>query len=64
MAASTSGKGSPGTPPERTLRREWTEQSPEDERATLELELHAARAAADAREIRRLEARLRLLDPP
>jgi hypothetical protein len=61
--ASTSEKGSPGTPRERTLRREWTQQSVDDERATLAIELDAARAAADTREIRRLEARLRLLDP-
>ena len=57
--ASVSGKG--GHDP--TLRREWTSLSVDDERRLLKRELAGAAAAGDDAEVKRISARLRLLEP-
>jgi hypothetical protein len=50
-----------GAPHERTPAREWTPLSAEAERSELELQLAEAQARADGGEVRRIEARIRLL---
>lgn len=52
-------KGAPGDPT--TLRREWTDLSPEEERVQLEAYLAECRQRGDTVEVERVEARLRLL---
>lgn len=54
-------KGPPGVDERETLSREWTALTPEEECRVLESLLARARDAGDAREIERIEARLRLL---
>jgi hypothetical protein len=57
--ASVGVKGSADPAPS----REWTTLSVEEERRLLTRELEAARGCGDECEVRRIEARLRLLTP-
>jgi hypothetical protein len=47
--------------PHRTLPREWTALSADAERRELDMQLADARARRDASEVKRIQARLRLL---
>jgi hypothetical protein len=57
-------KGPPATPPSSAPAREWTSRDLGEERRMLETQLADARARGDDEEVRRLEARLRLLAGP
>jgi hypothetical protein len=54
-------KGAPTAHSRGTPAREWTSDSAEEECATLEAACRDAQARGDATEVRRIEARLRLL---